>query len=81
MITTGPGDLHVAPVPCCHLHGPMRWIRSGNVWACRECGNATAACDVEWTYIGKTEGAVSFTAPLDNPNARIAPGGERDENP
>lgn len=83
-------EVYFAPVPECPEHGPMK-PRTGNVngytataWACP--GWDGEGCDYEappreWTYIGKTEGGITFTTSLDSPNARIALRGGHDEDP
>ncbi len=84
---TEPGDLYTAPIPHCPVHGGPMKPRTGDVgngytgtvWVCP--GWDGEGCDYEappqeWTCIGKTEGAITFTAPLDSPNARIVLGGD-----
>lgn len=77
-----PGDLYMAPVPRCELHGPMRFVPEVNAYVCHgwdgEGCHSVDPADQEWTYIGKTEGGITLTAPLDSPNARIALGGDPD---
>ena len=79
-MTIEPGDLYMAPIPRCELHGEMRYVPAVSAYVCHgfdgEGCHATDLADLEWTYIGKTEGPVTFTAPLDSPNARIALGGD-----
>lgn len=79
-----PGDLYMAPVPRCELHGPMRYVPEVSAYVCHgydgegchAVDSAEATANADWTYIGRTAGPITFTAPLDSPNARISLGGD-----
>ena len=74
-----PGDLYMAPVPRCELHGEMRYVPEVTAYVCHgydgEGCHAVDPADLDWTHIG-TAGPITFTAPLDSPNTRIALGGD-----
>lgn len=81
-------DLYVAPIPQCPVHGQMhvgvvtRPTDGANelAYVCHGfdgegCDRIVRPGEQNWQYIGEAE-SVSFTAPLDSPNARIALGGD-----
>lgn len=86
------GDLYVAPIPKCPVHGQMSLrlaadigIKTedvGFVYVCHGfdgegCGHLVRVDDQDWQHIGS--GEIKFTAPLDSPNVRIALGGDCDD--
>lgn len=81
-------DLYVAPIPKCPEHGQMH-LRVAQrpedganifVYICHGfdgegCDHLVRVSDQDWQHIGEAE-SVSFTAPLNSPNTRIALGGD-----
>lgn len=79
-------DLYVAPIPHCPVHGRMHVRVAADpadganvlVYAClgfdgEGCDHIVRCDDQDWQHIGTADG-ISFTAPLDSPNTRIALG-------
>lgn len=83
-------EIYVAPIPECPQHGQMhlRLVTADGqssefAYVCHGfdgegCDHVVWPAGQEWTHVGRTEGSITitFTAPLDSPNARIALGGE-----
>lgn len=90
MIESGGARLYVAPIPECPVHGRMHLRLAADpavtedvdfVYVCHGfdgegCDQIVLSRDQGWKYIGEAMPTISFTAPLDSPNARIALGGD-----
>ncbi len=75
-VQAGPGEVYIAPLPVCPVHGKMHFDAPRDWWTCpgwdgEGCGRAVSAEELEWQHAGTTSGVKLEYAPEGKPGISV----------